>query len=83
MTPALVAIRRVPIVLESLFRLKLSEYEVVAVPELASSAQSSELSLPAKNCWTLLAPSALCHSTPHVVDPFEVKLPAWFSREPG
>jgi hypothetical protein len=82
-TPALEAIPRVPFVVESFFRLNLSEYEVVAVPELANRVQSPELSLAVKNAWTLLEPSEVCHSTPQVADPFDANLPAWLSWEPG
>jgi hypothetical protein len=47
--PAPAAICTVPDVRGSLFRLKPSEYEVVALPEWVRRTQSTELSLAVKN----------------------------------
>lgn len=80
--PPPAAICSVPEVRGSLFRLKLSEYEVVALPEWARRTQSPELRLAVKNVWTLVVASAVVHSSPQLVCP-SLNVACWISLELG
>jgi hypothetical protein len=83
MPPPPAAICRVPEVRGSLFRLKLSEYEVAALPEWVTRTQSPELSLAMKNVWALVVESAVVHSSPQLVCPPPLNLACWISLDPG